>query len=370
MYSESRDGIQKQPRSCFKGLYSSAAGGLSARVFGILRRTRTSSKLPVEPFLKQLLSITGVIVFALGSGCASTKQTQEPVARSVQPWSTEGHIGREIITEHFRVFSTLQDVGFETALPDFLESCYRQYNALIPLTPDPGIRLTTYLFGRRAEWLAFTRNRFPEHAEVYSQIDSGGFSERDTAVVFFASRSGTLATLAHEGWHQYRSVHVDARIPAWLDEGLACYHESVSVGPEGTSFTPEHNSFRLNSLRDAIRAGRILPLRELVNTTISSILLHRDRRTAHAYYAQTWVLVSLLRQGSSDFERASFDHMVRDMTNGNFDIRVGATVLSHGANEDITFAEAVLPTYFSSSLEDLVEPYRRHLYQLAGYDAP
>lgn len=321
-------------------------------------------------FNKPYLGITGAMVLALGCGCVSTKPTQEPVARSVQPWSTEGHNGREIITEHFRVFSTLADMEFEAALPDFLESCYQQYNKLIPKTQYPGIRLTTYLFGRRAEWLAFTRSRFPEQAEVYSRIDSGGFSQRDTAVVFFASRSSTLATLAHEGWHQYRSVHIDAQIPAWLDEGLACYHESVSVGPEATSFTPEHNSLRLNSLRDAIREGRILPLHELVNTNISSILLRRDRLTGHAYYAQTWALITLLRNGSDAFPRGSFNHLLRDLANGDFDIRVGATVLSHGANKDITFAEAVLPTYFSCTLEDLVEPYRRHLYQVAGYDTP
>lgn len=317
-----------------------------------------------------MLAASITVLLALGSGCVSTRTIREPVARSIKQWMTEEHLGREIITEHFRLFSTLKDRELEAALPDFLERCYEQYHSLVPFRSDPGVRLTTYLFGSRAEWIAFTRDRFPEQYEVYSRIDSGGFTQRDTAVVFVASRSHTFATLAHEGWHQYFAAHSDTQIPSWLNEGLACYHESVFIGPDGTQFTPKHNSFRLNSLRDALRARQILPLRELLNAKISTILQHQDQNMAYAYYAQVWALVTLLRHGNEIVPPDAFDAMIRDLCTDDFAVRVGAAVLSQRDRDNLTYAEAVLPTYFSASAEDLERIYRDHLYQLAGFKSP
>lgn len=308
------------------------------------------------------------------------------VSVSVQTWSGEGLSGRLLSTEHFDIISTLRDEPFEAALPGFLEAAYRRYAEIIPDDPEsrgfsprgdprsgprrvkPVVRrLTTYIFGTRWEWQRFARRRFSSRYEVYARIVSGGFAEGTTSVSFHRSRSSTLATLAHEGWHQYVAASVPGPMPAWLDEGFACYHEAVDFAGAEPRFTPQHNTFRINSLRDALQADRLLPLSEIIDTNAGDIITHGHAGIAQVYYAQVWALVTFLKHGDEGRYAAGLQLMLNHIADGSFHVRSGAARLTGNDGAAESAAHSVFRTYFSRSVEEITEPYREHLIRIADF---
>jgi len=312
-------------------------------------------------------------------GCASAPSKPVPTARFAA-WTGEGFNGRRISTDHFEIISTLADAALEEGLPTFLEDAYQTYAKTLPIdgtgqvsirgatgrllpaaaqadeppvAPEldqyaidsaPNQPLTTYVFGLRDEWLRFTRVRFPQRSEVYARIRSGGFTEGTTSVSFYTNRGVTLATLAHEGWHQYVNARLDRPIPAWLNEGLACTFESFDMKKGRPHFDPRRNSFRINSLREAIQSDTLLSLREIVDTDAGEVILNDRSQTTDTYYAQAWALITFLRYGAGGRYAASFDRMMSDIADGTFHARISAARLT----------DKVLPN--SLHLRNLPEP--------------
>ncbi|MFQ5589676.1 MAG: DUF1570 domain-containing protein [Phycisphaerae bacterium] len=302
-------------------------------------------------------------VIVLGGGCAQLKPGH--VGAITEPWSYNGFTGRRITTEHFEVISTLRDAEFEAALPGFVEAAYKRYESTVPSSAQPDRRLTIYVLATRPEWLRFTRCRFPARLPVYSKIRAGGYTEGNTSVLFHANRWSTLATIAHEGWHQYVALHVRAAMPAWLNEGLACWHEAVDWSGPLPRFTPQHNTYRLNSLRSALRENRVLPLAELLDTDPGAIIGRDDNRLTQEYYAQVWALITFLRTGSR--HAGAFDALLRDIGEGRYSARVGAARLVSADAAHISPARAVFQTYFGPILDAGADQYYDHLVRLAMY---
>ncbi len=315
---------------------------------------------------KRPIIIAGWAAAVALAGCTSPGPRHDAASPSVHPWTDAGFNGRKITTDHFHIFSTLRDHEFEAALPRFLESCYTRYRETLPVDNAPAKKLTTYIFGTRAEWADFTRRQYPERFDIYARIESGGFTENDTAVTFLVTRAGALATLAHEGWHQFLGAECQTFVPPWLNEGLAAYHEAVSFGSNGPDFSPRHNTFRMNTLREAIQRRRILTLREVLTADVGTIIRREGNRAAQEYYAQAWALITFLRHGNQQRHRPAFDRMMRDVADGTFDARVGSAVLRH-RGADLSFSEAVLPTYFSANVDELARAYHAHLFYVAGF---
>ncbi len=297
-------------------------------------------------------------------GCAPRSPS---VAVGKTAWSDDEFVGRRFVTDHFEINSTLTDAEFEAALPAFVEAAYRRYELTFPVAGRPEHKLTMYLFGTRSEWERFTRRRFPARAAVYARIRSGGFTEGDTSASFFVSRSATLATLAHEGWHQYVGSRFAFAIPAWLNEGLACCHESVEyAGPQPT-FDPSHNTFRINSLREAVQSGRLLPLRRIVDTDAGEVISQEHSGVTQVYYAQAWTLVTFLRHGGGARYAKDFDRLLSDIADGTFPVRLSAAKLT-GSNQDTATTGAVtLEAYFGRTPGELAGEYHDYLVRTAGF---
>ncbi|MCH7592371.1 MAG: DUF1570 domain-containing protein, partial [Planctomycetes bacterium] len=291
------------------------------------------------------------------------------VAVSVEEWSGEGLTGRKLTTEHFDIVSTVRDAEFEAALPAFLEAAYEQYEATLPGTVDVDTRLTTYIFGSRSEWMRFTRRRFPARYKVYSRIRAGGFTEGDQSVSFYATRAAALATLAHEGWHQFVGARLTTPIPAWLNEGLACYHEAVDFAGSAPRFTPRHNTFRINSLRDALKLDRLLPLSEIIDTNAGEVITHGHSGVAQVYYAQVWALVTFLKHGADGRHAVGLQLMLDHIADGSFHVRSSAARLTEEGGWKESAAQSAFRTYFSHSVEEIAEPYHEHLMRIAGFRA-
>lgn len=298
-------------------------------------------------------------------GCASHPPVHAPA--TVVPWSEFGLIGRHYSTDHFDLISTLRDTEFEEALPTVLEATYAQYEATLPPCGEHEPRLTTYLFGTRSEWAQFARRRFPVRYEVYSRIRSGGFSEGGTSVSFYVSRSAALATLAHEGWHQYVSLRTSTPIPAWLNEGLACYHEAIEMPDLRPRFTPERNTFRINSLREAIQTDTLMSLREIVDTDAGRVISRHHAGVAQTYYAQAWALVTFLRHGAGGRFAPAFDRMLQDIAAEMLSARVSAAKVIASDAIDDTAGAATIYAYFGHTPEELADAYYDHLIRVAGF---
>jgi len=298
------------------------------------------------------------------SGCAPRSPS---VAVVKSAWSDDGFVGRRFVTDHFEINSTLSDAEFEAALPAFVEAAYRRYEATLPTAGRPEHKLTMYVFGTRLEWERFTRRRFPARAAVYSRIRSGGFTEGDTSVSFFMNRSATLATLAHEGWHQYVGSRFAFAIPAWLNEGLACCHEAVEYAGRQPTFDPSHNTFRINSLREAVQTGKLLPLRRIVDTDAGEVISQEHSGVTQVYYAQAWTLVTFLRHGGGGKYAKDFDRLLSDIADGTFPVRLSAAKLTGSERNSTSVGAAAFEVFFGHAPEELAGEYHDYLVRTAGF---
>lgn len=299
------------------------------------------------------------------AGCATTSQTK---TRSVvEPWTQESFSGKRITTEHFDVFSTVRDDEFELGLPAFVEAVYRRYEATLPSPAGKGDRLSVYIFGTRFEWSSFTQRRFPHRGALYSKIGAGGFTEKGVSVLFYVDRGATLATLAHEGWHQYVESRFDVRIPAWLNEGLACYHEAVECAGVEPVFTPQRNTFRIAAVREALQRDTLMTLSELVNTNAGEVISQDHSGITRVYYTQAWSLVTFLRHRRAGRYAAQFNRLLQDVSDGSYAVRLSAARLASAGKPQTSLNEVVFETYFGCAPEELADEYYDYIVRLVGY---
>ncbi len=295
------------------------------------------------------------------AGCsASTRSAGFPL--SVVPTSIDEIAARRFTTPHFDLHSTLSDAEFESSLPRFLETAHARYVHTLPPRMPEG-RLTVFVFENREQWLRFVRTRFPVKSELYANILSGGFTENNVSALFYSDRAATLATLAHEGWHQYAAVRLGGEMPAWLNEGLACYHESAGFSEPDRRFNPRHNSFRTNDLRLGLHRDRLFSVDELLQIDAGQVVAQDDRFTTRLYYAQVWALVTFLKHDADSRVRQGFANLLDDVADGSYPVRVSAA--QFGRDEGA--AATAFHLYFDAALQTLEQGYRQFLLRLVQF---
>ena len=317
--------------------------------------------------LKRLHYLTlSSVAMGLLAGCTVAGPAEVRLTSEKEPWSAEGLAGRRIITEHFDIFSTLVDAEFEDALPEFLELVHERFQRMLPAPAGAHPRLAVYVFATRGEWEWFTQHRFPTRQELYSRIHRGGYTEGAVSASFYTSRAGTLVTLAHESWHQYVDSRFGTSIPAWLNEGLACYHEALHMDGARPVFTPRHNTFRMNSLCEAVQRDTLMSLEEIVDTDAGQVISRNDSRVTRVYYAQAWALVTFLRFGAGGRHAGAFERLLTDVAAGTFQARVGAARLGSSDPSGISAGRAAFKAYFGP-IDDLDEKYYDHLVRVCRF---
>ncbi len=301
------------------------------------------------------------------TGCTSKSGQIEDW--QIRPWEDGGRFGTEIETEHFRVFSTIRDLEFVKELPSFLESLFAQYESFAPANQPNARRITLYAFGSRAEWTEYARLRFPERFSLYEKIRAGGFTENGQSVLFFRSRSETLAIIAHEGWHQYAQSQLRVTLPAWLNEGLACQFEGIEPTQAGWSINPTKNSFRINHLRRAVQQDQLLPLTSLVRWDTGDIFAMGNENLVQTYYAQVWSFVTFLRHGNNKNTKNAFDRLLQDISAGRFNATVTARKLTEKHTAGKLNVSAAFDAYFRVSPETLADEYKEYINTLTGFES-
>ena len=265
--------------------------------------------------------VVGLLIFSL-VGCAadtgqwtSSRASHMPVAPESQPWQFQATQGRIIETAHYRVYTTVLDAALLEDLPDFLEATYQQYSAFLPGFQADDEPMDVYLFGRRSEWETYTKENMGASAENYLKIRAGGYSYDGTSVTYLLQRYYTFGVLAHEGFHQFASTRLEHRIPAWMEEGLACNFESHVWKAGKPYFIPDLNEFRLQALKRALRRDSLFALEELLAMHAGDAVGMPAERTA-TFYAQAWALTRFLQEGEGGKYRQAFHQMLADAADG------------------------------------------------------
>ncbi len=245
----------------------------------------------------------------------SSRASHVPLVPEAEPWTFGEIEGWDIEIPHYRIYTTVQDDLLLEKLPIFLETAYKQYLAFLPQAQPDEEPLEIYLFDRRSEWETYTRQNMGPSAENYLKITAGGYSYNGIGVAYLLERYHTFGILAHEGFHQFANSRLAHRIPAWMEEGLACNFEAHFWRAGKPEFAPDLNEFRLKALKQAIRRDSLFPLSEILAMDSGQAVAMPAERTA-TFYAQAWALTRFLQEGRNGKYRQAFRQMLSDAADG------------------------------------------------------
>jgi hypothetical protein len=281
---------------------------------------------------------------------------------STEPWMFETKEGVLIRTPAYRVYTTSDKPGLVERLPGFLEACMAQYTGALTPLPRPVSPIETYVLANRPQWTRLTQRVMGSQADVYLKIQRGGFSANGRALLYDIGPRDTFAIAAHEGWHQFTQTTFRTPLPTSLEEGLATYMEGFRWDPREPGlpiFLPWSNVERFDQLRDAARAGRLMPLPELLRSSPQD-LIGEDSEAALTYYAQVWALIHFLREGQAGRHREGLGALLRDAASGELLGRVRREAGMRAASAYATRRQGVdlLKIYLGESSESLDVAYR------------
>jgi len=309
------------------------------------------------------LAIHVVLLAPIISGCAEVN-SRAPVAFQEEAWTYRNASGAKLITPHYDIYTTLASKPLVETLPSFQEGCWEAYCELLPATLPPDQRLETYVFQHRRHWERFTEEFAGPRAATYKLIRSGGYSERGITVSHYGSRRSTLSILAHEGLHQYLDVTHGKPIPAWINEGLACYFESFDLGPDGRpTFEPKKNTVRTPALREAFSRERLQPLEALLATDAGHEI-GKQSRDVLAYYAQAWsIIVFLLDEDAGHMYTPKFRVLLADLGSDAME-RKARAYMAADTDGRMSYGEAVFRAYVTEDLDAFKTLYQAYIPRL------
>lgn len=308
----------------------------------------------------------GVAACFVCAGCAEWTEDHSVVPVKRAAWEFDGSPGTEITSAHYDLHTTCRDDRFLEYIPQFLEACWTRYESLLPTDRAPDEPLTTYLFLKRWEWERFTERFSPARAATYKRIRSGGYTERGITVSHYSTRRGALSVLAHEGLHQYLERTRGKPIPAWLNEGLACYFEGFDLDARDRPvFTPALNPLRSSALRETLARKQMIPLRDILNTHAGREV-HKQSRHVRSYYAQEWSLVLyLLEPAWKNPYHDGFRRLLKEVGTESMR-RMASAYLAADTDGTMGAGEAIFRAYITDDLETFEEEYERFMRDLLG----
>ena len=277
--------------------------------------------------------------------------SHEPVMPEGEPWEFLGIEGLILESAHYKIYTTVQDASLLEKLPMFLEEAYEQYKAFLPPAEPDEEPFEVYLFARRYEWEAYTKENTGPMAEKYLKIRAGAYSHDGVCVAYLLERYSTFGVLAHEGFHQFSKRRLNHRIPAWMEEGLACNFEAHIWKAGHPYFTPNLDEFRIKALRRALLNNWLYPLPELLATNAGEAV-GEPKETTATFYAQAWALTRFLQE-------TSYQPAFRQMLD---DAAAGVNLASPSQ------AEETFESYFGANLRDVSDQFLVFAQKLANRD--
>jgi hypothetical protein len=235
--------------------------------------------------------------FGFITGCTeSTSEIHGPTSPSpvrVGIWDRGNPNSRCVATPHYQIFTDITDAESQQQIAQLMEGAYTQYLTYLPTPPASQPPMRCFVFSRRAEWAAFTQQHAGKDAAVYLQINRGAYTIDDWFVAFWIGDSGTLAVMAHEGWHQFVARNCRGRLPPTLEEGLACTFENIHWSGPLPRWNLHEAPGRTAALSAAMHENRLWSLSQLLRLHAGDII-SLPRQSIDTYYAQAWALALFL----------------------------------------------------------------------------
>ncbi len=313
------------------------------------------------------INITTTIAAAIGLsavfGCG-IRDTNLQVHVQRRAWELNKRQGTILETDNYLIHTTVKDNMFLELAPILAESCQKRFTQQLQLRPRTG-KMQVYVFSNRREWEAYTRAYTGSKAESYLRIRSGGFVERDRSVLYYIGRYAMLTVMAHELFHQYLQHNQAGPVPAWLNEGLACYFEAHEWQNNKPVFTSRRNLFRLKPLYQAMIEGQLFSLEELLSTHPGKVMDLSAEKVA-AYYSQVWALIQFLRYGQDGKYAQAFDRLLADLGAAELETRTREYIMLVGPKDHgpVDFGRATLMAYVPQDIETLDRQYRQYIRKL------
>jgi hypothetical protein len=311
----------------------------------------------------------GLLLLAL-VGCADRKPDPRiapaDLAVTESPWRYAGRTGKTLVTDHYRIHTTVTTENLLAALPQVVETAYRHYRWLVPTPREPAEKMEVYLFAQRGEFEHFTQQIAPQKAALLKQVRNGGYSEQGVSVIEYVSNEITFPLMTHEGFHQYLHHCVRPNVPAWLNEGLAVYCEGFRVTSAGVgSLDPELNPSRRNALAEALLRNQLIPLDELLRINAGHVISGPNRKIA-TYYAQAWMLMLFLEQYDwvDDEKRgkytASFERLRQALANDDLETFAQAEHAT-SSRPAYSFGQSLFASFVSPDFAAVEREYVRYM---------
>ena len=322
--------------------------------------------------------LAGLLLLAAGCGGTDGPDPGRSMLAAAQehPWQTGRSNGRELRSEHYRIFTTCSNRMLVQYLPGFMEAAHDNYLSLTGLAADPAAeRMSIYLMGSRDEWETLTRAITGPYAGIYMNIEAGGFCYEGVGVFWDIGGLGTLSVASHEGLHQFFHQQMTDQLPLWLEEGMCVSAEGYAVHGDRVLFTPARNPGRAASLRRAIVEGDWLGIDELLPMDAGDAIgghgVDRTRK-AVGYYAQLWALVQMLRARPA--YRDGLERLIRDAQAGRLHEALGYPrfkldqLRRQGRAYTHVVGEPLFLHYISDDLEAFEREYRAFARELVGLE--
>ena len=333
----------------------------------------------------KILSVIYIITICFLAGCLESESTRSiaekqtvskssrlveylekqnlPALKSVQQWENNYGQGLKLTTAHYEIYTTLLDPLMLHQIPGFLESAYKSYQNQLPRPIETRALFTTYLFGTRQHWEAFTKTFTGPQAPLYLKIKAGAYYLNGACVVYNVGRERTFSVLGHEGWHQFNSRHFQFRLPSWLDEGIAMLFE-VSREDQGLFyFEPARNLQRLGSLRKTLIKDKMIPLRKLITMNPGEAIIASSDKVA-AFYSQCYALVRFLREEDYGKRLGNYHQLLLSGLRGTWPLSDAGKRIAADRNIPLTvqWNRTVSPLlfqhYIGSDFDQLEEEYK------------
>jgi hypothetical protein len=285
--------------------------------------------------------------------------------RKIEPWNAQTP-GLCITTDHYQIYTTLNDPLMLRQMPAFVESAYRAYESQLPSRIVCTEYFKTYLFAERSQWETFTKQLTGPEAEVYLQIQRGAYARDGVCIAYNIGRKQTFAILGHEGWHQFNQRYFRYRLPSWIDEGIATLFETCQYNQGDFEFRPQDNLLRLGTLKQTIQQRRLIPLAELITLNPGQVLsgYRSDQDAAMAFYAQNYALVRFLREYEYGIRLRNYQTLLLGGLNGNWAVDSVLTEIAANRTIPLTVSwnQRISPElfrlYISENIKEIETQYR------------
>jgi hypothetical protein len=249
--------------------------------------------------MKRIALMPSIVAVWVLAGCTGpAAPTGKPMVTDVKTlnWSGEGFSGRQLVSNHYSIYTTSANPSVLGYLPGFMEAAHTNYLAVTGLADKPvGRPLPMYMMGSRQEWAALTERIVGRQAKLYLSIEAGGYCYRGVCVFWDMGGTGGLATASHEGMHQFLYHRLKDHLPMWMEEGLATMAEGYEIDRQRVRFTPDRNVSRFSDLRRAIVQGWWIPLPKLLPMDGGDAVKLGFTEKTVGYYGQVWALGQFLR---------------------------------------------------------------------------